>query len=58
VQHGAWVWKVPPGGLTGGAITGVPLSTCQSQTRGTSAGHDQLAMADCVLGGIPAPSAA
>jgi dolichyl-phosphate beta-glucosyltransferase len=58
VQDGAWVWKVPPGGLTGGAITGVPLSTCQSQTRGTYAGHDQLAMADCVLGGNPAPGAA
>jgi dolichyl-phosphate beta-glucosyltransferase len=46
----AWVWKIPAGGPTAPAITGVSLPACRSGATQQA----PLAMAQCVLGSGPA----
>ena len=46
--QGAWVWKVPSAAPLAPMIAGASLGACQSASRGSSALHHPLAMADCV----------
>jgi hypothetical protein len=46
--QGAWVWKVPSATPMAPMIAGASLGACQSASKGSSALHHPLAMADCV----------
>jgi len=45
----AWVWKVPPTRRLSPAVTNTSLVLCRAGAAGTSADHDPLAIARCIL---------
>jgi hypothetical protein len=49
VVHYAWVWKIPPTGLSGPAVTNTSLILCRAAAVGSTAGHEPLSMPRCVL---------
>ncbi len=48
-EHGAWVWRLQPGGPAATAATGASLSLCAGAAAAPGARHDPLTMARCVL---------
>ena len=48
--RGAWVWKIPPGGLTAPPAASGTLTRCRATTPRSTARHHPLALATCVLG--------
>jgi len=48
VVQGAWVWKVPSPASMAPMITDASLRTCRFASKGSSARHHPLAMAQCV----------
>ena len=48
-DHGAWVWRLQPGGPTASAATGAPLSQCRGYAAASGTRSDPLAMSRCVL---------
>jgi hypothetical protein len=47
----AWVWKIPPGGLTNPPAAGTSLARCRAAAPEPLRVNNALAMADCVLSG-------
>jgi len=48
-EHGAWVWRLLPGGPAASAVTGAPLSQCRGYAAAPGTRTDPLAMSRCVL---------
>jgi hypothetical protein len=48
VEHFAWVWKIPPGRLSP-AVTNTSLTLCRAAAIASTAAHQPLTMARCVL---------
>jgi dolichyl-phosphate beta-glucosyltransferase len=51
--RGAWVWKIPTGGLTAPPAPGDAVARCQASAAGSTPEHHPLAMAACVRGATP-----
>jgi hypothetical protein len=48
-ERGAWVWRLPAGGLSTPPATGIALAPCRAVAGAPRARHEPLTMARCVL---------
>jgi hypothetical protein len=53
--RGAWVWKIPPGGLSAPPAPSGALTRCQASAAGSASPGHPLALATCVLSMAPTP---
>jgi hypothetical protein len=53
VDHDAWVWKIPSGGLDTPPVTNTSLTLCRAAAWGSTSGHRPLAIVRCMLQNTP-----